>query len=216
MKALQSIQSKRNPKVHSKKILIRFAILWLAISFTPLWLNAQNQHEVKFNGAYASINIYHLSYEFIPKEKFTLEASLIYQLSNVYIDTSTNTPLYLYNGLEFDQHYARFLLSGRYYFIPNHGADRLFIGSYLEYKTQTYRDPEYDDLYLKKYGRMPSLDTPDFGIGIMAGYKQLFWKRLVLETWIGMSLDLDSFNQGYISSSGHFAINVGYRFPHLE
>lgn len=189
--------------------------------FTCLSLQAQ-QNEIKidaFGFLYHQVNI---SYEKMIKNRLGIELGIGYIFDPERLDTVDffSAPLQpgIYGTLPFKKSSFSFLAAAKYYKILKPRGNRVFLGTYLEYRTKPKIEAAYFETY-EFYFNEPDKFTPDasFILGGLVGFKIfLIKKKFLIEPLFGLGLDLIDSEFGTdgngITTDGIIRLNLGYRF----
>ncbi len=194
-------------------------ITFLFLLFTCS-LQAQ-QNEIKVDAFGPVIDQFNITYERLFNDKLGIEGGIGYMYSPERLDTvnySFTLPPGTYGTLPFKRRAWSFLVSAKYYFSPKPKGNRLFIGTFIQYKTEPKIEDAYFEAY-ESYFNEPDIYTPTASLlmGGSAGYKFLLFKqKVILEPIIGIGVDiekseLDVGGFGF-AFDGFVRLNLGYRF----
>ncbi len=117
-------------------------------------LAAMAQVEVKVNPIGAIFNSPDLSIEYIVVDNFGVEGRIGYSWSNIDV-----------NGAEYQGKGLVFIGGGRYYFNPNAGGDKFYLGAYTKFRNSKFT-ATLDD-------RTEEVKRQRLAVGSMLGYKIL-------------------------------------------
>jgi len=123
-------------------------------------LAAMAQVEVKVNPIGALFNSPDISVEYIATDNIGVEGRVGYTWSNI----SVNETEYQSKGLVF-------IGAGRYYFNPNAGGDKLYVGAYTKFKNVAYTTAL--DSRADKTKRQRLAVGPMFGYKILSGNERV-------------------------------------------
>ncbi|TNE65092.1 MAG: DUF3575 domain-containing protein [Bacteroidetes bacterium] len=198
----------------------------LLLLFCAVYGQAQAVHELKTDIFLPVFKTGHLSYEYCPKGRWSVEAGMFVTRThqNIAIPHVGYDPnQYPQPDYKFELHDARqytgiVQVAVRYYFTKRASASGVYGGVSLTRAFEIWRDTQYDQLYEERAGEPILLYKPyHFGIGVTTGYKWLlFKKRLVVEPGISADIDPrgDMYPGGMLSDSRVYiipTIKVGYR-----
>jgi hypothetical protein len=157
----------------------------------------------------------HLGYEFMPRPKWGLELEARYRWA---VRGYINCPMCRVLSSE-DQRVLTLNLNAKFYLLKKTPGSGLYLGAYVrEDRLLSPPDPVSGYDILPDY-RLPIRDAQPFSkylrssVGILAGYKFVAWKRLVLEASMGLDWDYRwLFGDRYgMDWTGIPSLKAGYR-----
>ncbi len=182
------------------KNLLLLSYLLLSIASAQ----AQGRLELKANVLpIAILSRAELSGEYLLSSRIGIEAGVGYEWENL----SLSEPFMMNNGAREirKSRLMNYYLSGKYYFFPKNGGDRLFTGILLHHQ-----------YYLSRTINGQAAEKPDpvTSFGIEPGYKWTIKKRFVAETGIRWLISWSEVSLGGKIFDLDMVINgkIGYRF----
>ncbi len=198
-----------------RQIFLFFLLLTTSFAY------GQHHHELKTDLVVPFFKIAHLSYEFIPANYLGVEANLWYRwglegnyqippMTTFYEDVGTFIPAL--------QQVFIATVAAKYYFLRPAPASGAYLGGYLrEDVLTTQRDGSYAYLFVDQYGggQANNLNRQHnrqlrLAAGLMAGYKRLIGKHVLVEA--GLGFDLSLIKKLYEDWAGIPMVRIGYRF----
>lgn len=180
----------------------------------------QKIHEVKTDVLMPIVPAIHVGYEFIPEKRWGLELEARYRWK-VQGYRSTNCFECDKPPLASDQNVLTINLNAKFYLPKNASGGGAFVGLYVREDILLSRfRQDSTDFYIPEYyidERVQPLQSNNLrsGIGILAGYKFIAWKRLILEASMGMDWDyrwIFANQRNSFDWSGIPSLKAGYRF----
>lgn len=176
----------------------------------------QKIHEVKTDILIPMVSGVHVGYEFIPEKRWGLELEARYRWK------VEGWPLVVCAGCDPPLVYQKvvtFNMNTKFYFPCKADGSGAYVGGYLRMDqllsplnaSSSLFIPEY---YVNEQVRPIQNKSLRSGIGILAGYKFIVWKRLVLEASMGMDWDyrwIFANQRNGFDWSGIPSLKAGYR-----
>lgn len=179
----------------------------------------QKIHEVKTDILMPMVSGVHVGYEFIPEKRWGLELEARYRWKVPGYQSGTcsrcDQPLVFS-----DNNVLTINLSAKFYLPKNASGSGVFAGLYaredllLSSPDPTFGYDHIPEYYLPIREAQPLTRYLRSGIGILAGYKFIAWKRLVLEASMGMDWDyrwIFANQRNGFDWSGIPSLKAGYR-----
>ena len=156
----------------------------------------QKIHEIKTDLLLPLVvNGAHLAYEFIPQKRLGVELEARYRWG---VDGYYYNFYNCFECIEMRTSAQKVLtlnLNTKFYFLKNYGGSGAYAGAYVRGDWRlSRRDPAYEyfsipDYYLNVRSQQPQNRNLRNSIGLLAGYKLLFWKHWTLEASMGLDWD---------------------------
>ncbi len=187
----------------------------------------QKIHEIKTDLLLPFVPGGHLAYEFIPEKRLGVEVEARYRwnVNGHYSNEGPisppcptteceSLPLFLLN-----QKVLTINISAKFYLLKKRSGSGPYVGAYVrEDWLLSRRDPVYAYLYLPEYyvnDRIQPVQSSNLrnSIGLLAGYKFLFWKHWTLEASMGIDWDYRSLfgDRTEMDWAGIPSLKAGYR-----
>lgn len=182
---------------------------------------AQLIHEAKLEVFSLLSADFRLHYELGVHERHSVNVKAELRRNNRVISEIDTNPLNYIEVANFRHWETEFGLEYRYYIIPKHGLDRLYVGAgYLQTIDLGFEEG-YEDFYEAYYGRpFKDYTTQDFLVGFTTGYKYLWKERWVVDAELSFlanktyedNPDIPMNERSMLAPTYRVHLFIGYRF----